>query len=403
MNSKSRTALLILLILMAAAVLLVRSQRPRISASVEAPAAVSADPPPPVGHSIAVTPPARTGIGTVEICGHGKIPVDPGDARAIHQVVGALTKTAGTRWLAALQNSGDLRARVAGLWLDGKLTGGDPLQPVTEQTRDAVVELAAGAADPAVYAMALSMCGTFPGTASDGACARISLQRWADLDPANAVPWLVLAGNARRRHNDREEADAFSQAAVASKVDSYSDSLYAFAEPEMPRDATPLERSFLAVEVVGVEAALSLPQGSVLSQRCSDASVQDTLIRQQCSSLAELLVTRGTTLMDLGLGARIGARAGWSPERVRELMQDRNALEQVIMQVTPADSETLWTCEAVGRMNAYMALRARKGELGAAWELLEQSGETVPELARKYTEYLDGIRQSASNTAGGSR
>jgi hypothetical protein len=323
------------------------------------------------------------------------VSIDTSDASAIFQHVGALTKGVGTAWLSTLQNSGDLRARVAGFLLEGKVTGGDSLRPVTEQTRNEVVQLAEGAGDPAVYAMALSMCDASATTDADSACRQLSLQQWARMDPDNAVPWLLLAGKARTRRDSTAEADAFSHAAAARKIDSYSDSVFAFAEPELPQDVTPLERFFLATEVIGVEAAIRLPQYSVASQHCSSDAMQNSNVRQQCNSLAELLVTKGTNLLDLGIGKTIGARAGWPTKRVNELVQEQHALMQAIMQQTPSDNDELWTCDAVSRVNAFMVQRVQQGELGAARDALERSGETVDRMAQKYTQHMDNIRRDA--------
>lgn len=74
--------------------------------------------------------------------------IDKSDTGAVFQHVGALTKGAVARWLSALQNSDDLRARVAVLLLEGKVTGGDSLRPVQEQTRNELVQLAARSGDP---------------------------------------------------------------------------------------------------------------------------------------------------------------------------------------------------------------------------------------------------------------
>ena len=344
----------------------------------------------------ATGPPPRTdGTDTLEVCGHGQVSIDKSDATAIFRHVGALTQGAGARWLSALQNSDDLRARVAGLLLEGKVTGGDSLRPVQEQTRNEVVQLAAGSRDPAVYALALAMCSTAATTDAESACRQLSLQQWAQMDPDNAVPWLLLAGRARSRHDSAAEAEAFSHAATAHAIDSYSDSVYTFAEPELPTDVTPLERSYLATEVIGVEAAIGLPQYSVASQHCSTIAMQDGTVQQQCRSLAELLVTKGTNLLDLGLGKTIGARAGWSSARVKELTIEQDALMESIIQQGPSDNDKMWTCDAVRRTNAYMAQRVRLGEIGAARDALEHSGETVEEMAQKYTEYTDNIRRDA--------
>jgi hypothetical protein len=350
----------------------------------------------PAGTQHANIPPLKAkSTGMVEVCGYGQVPIDKSDASAIFHQVGALTKGAGTRWLSALQNSGDLRARVAGLLLEGKVTGGDSLRPVAEQTRNEVVQLAAGVGDPAVYAMALSMCGTSIVTDADSPCRQLSLQRWARMDPDNAVPWLLLAGKARASHDSAAAADAFSHAATAHKIDAYSDSVFAFAEPELPQDVTPLERSYLAIEVIGVEAATGLSHYSVANQHCSSDAMQDSTVRQQCDSLAELLVTKGTNLLDLGIGKTIGARAGWPSERVKELVLEQHALMQAIMLQAPSDNDKLWTCDAVKRVNAYVIQRVRLGELGAARDVLQRSGEPVEAMAQKYTQYMDNIKRDA--------
>ena len=55
--------------------------------------------------------------GTVEICGYGKVPIDENDLTGVANRVASLTRAATARWLSALQDSGELRARVVGLML----------------------------------------------------------------------------------------------------------------------------------------------------------------------------------------------------------------------------------------------------------------------------------------------
>jgi hypothetical protein len=333
--------------------------------------------------------------GKIAICGFGKVPIDTTDPFAVGQYVGAVTKKAGARWLSALQDSDDLRARAAGLLLEGKITGDDRMRAVAEQTRDALVQLAVGAGDPAIYAMAVILCGTDSSTPIKGACEQISLRAWAQMDVDNAVPWLLLAEKAREKHNIEAEADAFSQATKAHKIDSYNDSLYAFSVSEIPKDATPLDQSYFATAVIGIEAATRAVQYTTVSKHCSTDAVRDTNVREQCNTLAELLLAKGTTLLDLGLGIRIGARVGWSPERVNDLTQQENALMQAIVQSTPTGNGDLWTCDGVRLINAYMGQRARLGELGAARDALERSGQTVQEMAQKQTTFMENIRRDA--------
>jgi hypothetical protein len=328
----------------------------------------------------------------VEVCGAGKVAVDSSDPLAPSQYVGALTQGTAVRWLSAMQDSSDLRARVAGLLLESKVD--EPGHPLAEGTRDALVQLAVGAGDPAVYAMAVYACGTYF-NAPAGACERISLQGWAQRDADNAVPWLLLAGKAHG-HDNVAETYAFARAANAEKVDAYNDSLYAFSESEMPKVATPLDRFYLATEVLGLESAITTPQYSIAGRYCSLDAIQEADVRQQCNSLAELLVTKGTTFLDLGEGEAIGARAGWPKDRLTDLKQKRYALMQVITQAWPTGPDDQWSCDGVRRGNDYMDQRDRLGELGAAREALERSDDTVPALAQKHMQSVDTLLRDAS-------
>jgi len=331
----------------------------------------------------------------VEICGFGKVALDPTDPMAASRYVAARTKKAAQNWLSALLNNDDYRARAAGLFLEGKIGGVPQILPMTEQARDSLVQLAVGTADPAVYATALYACTAKFGGPPDVSCPEISVDGWARLDPDNAVPWLLLAGKARDRHDDAAEAQAFGRAAQASMSDSYVFSMYAFGEPELPSDLTPAQRSYLAVDVIGIEAATGQAEFSAASKHCSTEAMRDSNVRQQCSSLAELWVTRGTTLLDFGMGASIGARAGWPAQRVNDLKMELHALMQVIGETESAGDGDTWSCEAVQRSNAYVSRMARMGEMGAARDALERSGQTVPELAQKWADYMEKIRHEA--------
>jgi len=324
-RSTVRIVVFVVVVVMVAIVVRMAGNRQR---SAAAPLAIAADhwadrPRAPASRAIApVRPVAAT--DSVEICGKGRVAIDKADPGVAFHYVGKLAAAAEARWLTALQNSDDLRARVAGLYFEGKLTGGRSLRPVTEQTRNEVVQLAAGSSDPAVYAMALSMC--------------------------QAVS-----------HDDA--------------------------------DINPLERAYLATEVIGIEAGIGLPEYNIASHHCSVAGTQAGETRQTCAALAELLVTRGTNLLDMAMGVAIGKRAGWPSERVNQVTLEQHALMQALMQQVPADEDNMWSCDAVTRSNAYMGETVRVGELAAARALLERSGETPEIMADKFVRYMDRIKQ----------
>lgn len=391
---------LLLVAILAIVRLMLHQKSPR---PVDAPAAVSnaAHPNGPQAASAAGTsdkPLPPSPIATVEICGHGKVPIDAADPLAAARYLSVLTNKARSRWLSALLDSDDVRARAAGLFLESKLTAGGEVEPIAEQSRDALVQLAVGAGDPAIYAMAVYACETSSNPAPDAACQRITLKNWASLDRDNAVPWLLLAGKAHTDHDSAAENAAFADAAKARKIDGYNYSLYAYSEPDLPTDMTALERWFLAIELVGIESGTGQLQYPGASKHCSAEAVLDAGVRQQCDAVAELLVSKGTTLLDLGMGAAIGSRVGWAKVRVAALAEERDALMQSIMEVTPTDNEDLWTCDGARRGNAHMAQWARLGEIGAAREALERSGQTVSELAKKHRDVMERFMRDAQQT-----
>jgi hypothetical protein len=329
---------------------------------------------------------------TIEVCGMGKVTLDASDPLAAYRYIDALSRPATQHWLTALMDSDDYHARAAGLFLEGKITDGFAVQPIAEQTRDALVQLAVGTRDPAVYAIAVRACTAYLDPAK-GACEQISLREWARIDADNATPWLLLAGAARAKNDPAAEADAFNQAARARRIDSYDDSLLAFTEADLPKDATPLDRWYLAVEVMGIESATVVPEYGVMSKHCSTEAMQDDNVRQRCGALAELLVTKGTTLFDVSIGATLGARVGWPKRRIDGLAQERDALTQAIVQATPTGNDDLWTCNGAERGNAYVHERVQLGELGAGREARERSGETAQELARKQREFIESMQR----------
>jgi hypothetical protein len=107
-------------------------------------------------------------------------------------------------------------------------------------------------------------------------------------------------------------------------------SLLAYAEPELTPDTTPLERWWLAVESIGIEAAFGMHQYGIAARHCSSVAVQDSDVQQQCSDLAEIFVDKGTNLLDFTVGTNMGARAGWTKERVAALKQKADALMQAL-------------------------------------------------------------------------
>jgi len=325
--------------------------------------------------------------GEIDVCGVGKVKLDRNDWTATGKYFDALTKKSRMRWLSALRNSDDYRARATGLYLEGMLDHDAP-QKDPEAARDELVQLAVGTRDPAVYALAYTKCITgVEDSALPGACPQLSLDEWTRADSDNAVPWLRLAAKARGEGHGAAEAAAFDHAAQAHQYESYDWSLFSFAQPAMPGDVTAADRWYLTTAVIGVEAAMPMPY-LTLFQYCSRDAMADAAVRRQCNALAELMVNKASTLSEFSMGKSLGARAGWPAEAVDHLTQQLQASMQALNQMTPSDPEQQWNCDSVARGNAYMSEWDQLGERGLAQQAIERSGETVAELARKYTEQM---------------
>jgi hypothetical protein len=324
-----------------------------------------------------VPTPQSQNVGLIEFCGIGEMPIDMKDPSASFVYLANATRKKQAEWFSALRNSGDNRARAAGLFLQGIITDRDTDEVLVQEARDELAQLAAAGRDPAIYAMAFYKCGSKLAVKASGSCAQLSANAWAQMDGDNATPWLLLAGEARANNDSAGETQALRRAANATTIESYSDSLFAFAEPELPKDATPLERVYFAVQVIGAEAAIAQPQYADASRRCATDASQDAGVRLECSNLAELLIAKGRTLQEFSNGENIGRQARWPSERIAALGRERNALEQAMMQMLPAKIEDIWTCGSVARLNTFMAQRIQLGEIGAARQLLK-AAEAAP-------------------------
>jgi hypothetical protein len=351
----------------------------------------------PAGIPRAAVEAARNGDHSdeIEVCGVGKVKLDRDDPTAAGTYLNALTKNTRLRWLAALRNSDDYRARATGLYLEGIFDRDSP-QKDPEAARDELVQLALATKDAAIFALAYTKCGKgIEDSSAQGACPLLSLDDWTRADADNAVPWLQLAAEAHREGDGTAEAAAMAHAAQARQYQPYTWSVFSFAQAAMPTDLTPTDRWILTTQVIGVEAAMLAPY-QPLFQYCSRDAQSDVAVHRQCNALAELMVGKAATLLDLSVGKSLGARVGWPAERVDGLTQEMKASMWAINEMTGVDPEKQWSCDSVARGNAYMSQLGDLGERGLARQAIEDSGETVAELSRKYDEWLAAATREAA-------
>jgi hypothetical protein len=375
------------------------SAKPGPIAAASAPAPIPSQwPASTIPNPTAVAAPKGDHFDEIEVCGVGKVKLDRDDWASASKYLDALTKNPRQRWLAALRNSDDYRARAAGLYLEG-IFDRDSTQKDPQAAREELVQLALATKDGAIYALALTKCiKGLEDFASQSACPQLSLDDWTRADADNAVPWLQLAAKARREGDGTAEAAAMTHAARAHRYESYISSLFSFAQSAMPDDMTAADRWILSTEIIGMEAAMPMPH-QPLFQYCSREAQSDVAVGRQCNALAVLMVNSGGTLLDLSAGRRLGTILGWPAERVEKLGQEMKASMQVINEMTGTDPKQQWSCDSVARGNAYMSQLQELGERGLAKKEIERSGESAAELSRKFDEWTAALQRKAQESA----
>jgi hypothetical protein len=314
------------------------------------------------------------------VCGIQKVRPAGADAEDVNSGVIKATRETHDRWKAALLDSADTRARAVGLLLQRFESLREDSIVQAEESRDELVQLAAGGSDPALYAIAVGLCQTNEVSAAvtTGACQRISLTEWARTDPSNAMPWIAIAQAARARGDFQAEAAAFSRAAQAHSLRSPGESLFQFGLQEVPRDAAPAEKASLSFELIGHETASIGPELSEIMRYCSADAVKQTQTRKDCNAVAELLVGPETTLLYFSLGTKLGERVGWPAERVHQLSDEKEEL----LRISASNTLIPVSCAAISRINTFVDERARVGEIGALRGLRDQREPSGQPMSR---------------------
>lgn len=328
-------------------------------------------------------------VTVIDVCGMGKVTVDRDDLSAASQSIFRTDASIRNRWLSGMLQSGDPRIRATGLLLENKIGDEDFNKPRSVESVNSLVTSAVDSKDPWIYALAVQECMPRGVKSPGGACEQISLENWANMDRDNAVPWLALASKAHNSGDTTAEYAAYAQAAKAKVFNSDTLSLMSYAEPALPEDTTPLQRYTLLARLIGAESASPLGQVSALSRHCSVETASDETLRSQCSALAELLVTKASSLIEAMIGTSIGARMGWPEERLTALRDRYDAFKQVNLEVSAQLPQDMWSCNVIARGNEFTNAWARLGEMGALEERLARSEKPIPELAQEYRASVD--------------
>jgi len=299
----------------------------------------------------------------VEYCGLGEVDAaaTDGDVLSVAQQQQAL---AGLQRVAQQQSDPALRGLVA---LFGHETEGDVGQQRRAAARQELVNAAATGQDPWLYGLAMEVCRYKPGP---GMCGLLSLQRWAEVDPDNASPWLFLADHAWRQGDEVAAVRALEAAAHARVSWIPSQRLVRTIDELLPIELPQWQRVHLVMQAIGVWAASPLPGMGVVTGLCTNASLAQPDRRAVCERWAEAAVRRPAHFVERSLGVRIGQRLGWPRERLRELHLDYAAMTEVHRDELVGDIRQVYGCTSYKSVIDMMRRQAEVGEVETIRELL---------------------------------
>jgi hypothetical protein len=243
-----------------------------------------------------------------------------------------------------------------------------------------LARLALETRDPRAYSIALRACRHSPMEP----CPRLSTAQWAELDPDNAAPWLWLAGEAAERKDEAGLAAALARAARAQTSDLLWPQFGLVTEHAAARSLPPAPRMVLLTRVVGVAAAMPIPNYSVVTQFCAPPRVAGPARRQLCSDLATPMTERPSSLMEFAIGIRLGERAGWPATKVKPLADQKEAIMAL--------EDRLWPivephgCAALKVMEARAEEFFGGSELAAGRRRIAESGQSAAQLAHEWRQ-----------------
>ena len=299
-----------------------------------------------------------------------------------------------------LRASTDLPTRAIGLQLAAMLQPNSPadcqgddctaaLQAARQQARAPLAELATlalGSNDAQVYARAWSACQQASQPPADvPACSQLSVQRWAQLAPDTAAPWLVLAAQARAAGDAAGELNAMHRAALASDWrHPAGDLLRPLLAQTAPVPAAPLVRWHAEFHALSAELRVASMVAPMPLQFC--AAPLDSNRLQTCTQLANRMLAAPEDLMQLSLAIAMARRVGLPAEQVAVRRREFDALMAASasqarhLAVPGADAalNTATLCAGMAAMHQHLVRWADGGELAALRALLPAAAGAAP-------------------------
>ena len=215
------------------------------------------------------------------------------------------TRAAASGWLAA-QARIDAALRSSADPLDALtadfINAGDALTP--DGVRDAVIRQAAATNDPRVFVLGHEFCQGARGGMP--ACAALTAERWAQVDPGNGLPWIELLGEARARGDEAATRDAMAHLAASTSFDTRLYGPAGAVDRHLPIDGRDLAAGAdLVTRAIGQAAALPMPAFQPLFEVCRNQAGGDEARARQCRAISDTMYAHSDAMIPFALSGRL--------------------------------------------------------------------------------------------------
>lgn len=231
------------------------------------------------------------------------------------------------------------------------------------------------------YAMTWYLCQrVHPSDAMAGACAHVTAARWGELEPENAMPWIIEAGRAHRAGDSVSYEVAMAKAGSATSSNLHWFDIYRMASDPLLQKGDQTTRLVALSDLVGISAAFPFPGLQHLVARCKAPGLSEEH-RRQCLTIASAM-SRGSTHMEAVLGAGIGKAVGWSDADVAAIRNKSSAVYAARhTRLHPMD---FYSCNALAMVSEMLPELAQLGELGAGELAIKRTGKSEKELVEDF-------------------
>jgi hypothetical protein len=243
-----------------------------------------------------------------------------------------------------------------------------------------LIEMALGTRDPNVYATAYYICSLRSGISAEarGACASISAEGWARLDPQNLYPALLA-------RNPGPFKDGSYKLPPNEPIDDspLPTSVFDARTPRFDRVMThdnfkqePLYmQSAITESLMGDSSIFDFRYVSSALNYCRPAEVARSSRSQICSSVAEVFGEKGKSSMELMVALKMGERGMLSAAQIAKLKAEKAAYEAHVEKLM--NGVSAYSCEGMALSVKYFA------NLFALGDRAMIAGERVDELNPK--------------------